>query len=139
MQILLLMLAAGALGYLLAVGEREDMLEDSVEGVLSAMQSWSEDLSERIFPPSAEMQLKTWALGDGSRYFPRQFRDWNEFFACRNLFDALRRHVARIERSEIRDGVAPAPPPPGFAALNPGYYLYDLAFLGAHLYRVSPR
>jgi len=36
--------------------------------------------------------------------------------------------VARIERSEIRDRpVNGAPPPPGFAALNPGYSCIQLA------------
>ena len=104
MQMLILLLAAGTFGYLLSMDERGDLLQDGAEQALSAAQSWSRDLSERLFPLPLEMQLKTWALGDGSRHFPRQFRDWLAALSGRKLKDFAHALCDYLEGLDYKPG-----------------------------------
>lgn len=76
MQFLILLMVAGLVGYLLSVGDKDGEFEQRTAGWMTAARSWLDHLPDRLFPPPVEMQLKTWALGEGAVYFPRDFRDW---------------------------------------------------------------
>jgi hypothetical protein len=72
MQMLLLLLVAGMIGYLLSNRDRGFGFQERLE----TSDSWLQGVYQRVMAPPLEMQLKNWVLGDGARYFPREFRDW---------------------------------------------------------------
>jgi hypothetical protein len=80
MQLLVVMIIAGTIGYLLAgsrYGERIDQTTDSVgqssRGLVERTKSWWRNLFGRS---AQEVTFVSWATGAGAAHFPKEFTDW---------------------------------------------------------------